>query len=213
MFNLVRRISRSFIPRPDRPWEEDPTSNAPQIGRKRRLSTTELGDGPSDEERLTKRGRGALPPVAVEATTENTSRDDTREASPVSPPHGATPDQEDVKEVTEGVKEVELEDKKEIEPESVPLPVEVSGELDEVNATPAEGSKDESKTEAENDDVASSRSSSVSPQSVEPVVDSALAKQPAQVDDPRINEPSSEIPDIIPINLAQTVPPQPAEGS
>lgn len=209
MFNLVRRISRSFIPRPDRPWEEDPTSNAPQIGRKRRLSTTELGDGPSDEERLTKRGRGALPPVAVETTTENTSQNDTREASPVSPPHGATTDQEDVKEVTEGVKEVELEDKKEVEPESVPLPVEVSGELDEVNATPAEGSK----AEAENDDVASSRSSSVPPQPAEAVVDLALAEQPSQVTDERTNEPSKEIPNNMLVTSAEIVPPQPAEGS
>ncbi|KDQ32868.1 hypothetical protein PLEOSDRAFT_1091231 [Pleurotus ostreatus PC15] len=212
MFNLVRRISRSFIPRPDRPWEEDPTSNAPQIGRKRRLSTTELGDGPSDEERLTKRGRGALPPVAVETTTENTSQNDTREASPVSPPHGATTDQEDVKEVTEGVKEVELEDKKEVGPESVPLPVEVSGELDEVSATPAEGSKDESKAEAENDDVASSRSSSVPPQPAE-AVDLALAEQPSQVTDERTNEPSNEIPNNILVTPAEIVSPQPAEGS
>ncbi|KAG9226769.1 hypothetical protein CCMSSC00406_0009667 [Pleurotus cornucopiae] len=192
---------------------ESATSNAPQIGRKRRLSTTELGDGPSDEERLTKRGRGALPPVAVETMTENTSQNDTREASPVSPPHGATTDQEDVKEVTEGVKEVELEDKKEVEPESVPLPVEVSGELDEVNATPAEGSKDESKAEAENDDVASSRSSSVPPQPAEAVVDLALAEQPSQVTDERTNEPSKEIPNNMLVTSAEIVPPQPAEGS
>ncbi|KAF9494300.1 hypothetical protein BDN71DRAFT_992367 [Pleurotus eryngii] len=189
------------------------TSNAPQIGRKRRLSTTELGDGPSDEERLTKRGRGAFPPVAVETTTENTSQNDTREASPVSPPHGAITNQEDVKEVTEGVKEVELEDKKEVEPENVPLPVEVSGELDEVNATPAEGSKDESKAEAENDDVASSRSSSVPLQPAEAVVDLALAEPPSQVNDERTNESSNEILNNILVTSAEIVPPQPAEGS
>lgn len=42
----------------------------------------------------------------------------------------------EVKEVTKGVKEVELEDKEKVSPESVPLPDEVSGELDETTAAP-----------------------------------------------------------------------------
>ncbi|KAJ8455555.1 hypothetical protein ONZ45_g5157 [Pleurotus djamor] len=166
MFNLVRRISRSLIPRPDRPWEEDPTSNAPQIGRKRRLSTTEFGGGPIEEERLTKRGKGEL------AAVTGASESDTRENSPNLASSSSPVEQEDVKEVTEGVKEVELEDKSvapRVAPESVPLPdEEESGELDDA-AAPVAGEALDAPVKAsdDKDDVASSRSSSVQPQAPE----------------------------------------------
>ncbi|KAF4612664.1 hypothetical protein D9613_011738 [Agrocybe pediades] len=143
MFKLFRRISHGVIPRPDRPWEEDPTSNAPQTGKKRRLSTTERDATTSDDKTNVKKARGesaspsvadaeatatfAMPPPAPAAVTVS---DDTQHQ------------QEEVKEVTQGVEEVALEDKKEtattrageaaLAPEAVPLPDEKSGELDEL---------------------------------------------------------------------------------
>ncbi|KAK7053034.1 hypothetical protein VNI00_004355 [Paramarasmius palmivorus] len=116
MFGLVRRISNSFIPRPDRPWEEDATSNAPKIGRKRRRSMTDREqDAPMDGSSK-KKVRGDTPVVTA---TDG-------EGSTPAP----QPETEAVKEVTKGVKGVELEDKDKVEPESVPLPDEVAGELD-----------------------------------------------------------------------------------
>ncbi|KAL7284595.1 hypothetical protein ACG7TL_001889 [Trametes sanguinea] len=96
MYKIIRRISSSFFPRPDRPWSEDATSTAPQIGRKRRLSTEE------HEERETT-------PSAKKHRTESDAAPDTaREQSPAEPGK----ETEEVKEVTEGVREVELEDGK-----------------------------------------------------------------------------------------------------
>ncbi|KIM41621.1 hypothetical protein M413DRAFT_42569, partial [Hebeloma cylindrosporum] len=125
MFKLIRRISYSVIPRSDRPWEEDPTSNAPQIRRKRRLSSTER-DAEDEEQAHKKKARedSATPSVAdVEG----------RFLVPASPV-----DTQEVKAVTQGVEEVALDGKdNEISstlftaPESIPLPDEKSGELDE----------------------------------------------------------------------------------
>ncbi|KAK7433982.1 hypothetical protein VKT23_020446 [Stygiomarasmius scandens] len=166
MFGLMRRISSGFIPRADRPWQEDATSNAPSIGRKRRRDSV---DRDVDEEgRATpKKARGDTP---AELETDQA-------ASTSAPVQQET---EAVKEVTKGVKEVELDEKKAVEgkddvetkgdlekgegaepeglapkavkgadteeeekeaiaPESVPLPEEVSGELDEsasIRSTP-----------------------------------------------------------------------------
>ncbi|KAG5639751.1 hypothetical protein H0H81_000031 [Sphagnurus paluster] len=117
MFGLIRRISHSVIPRPDRPWADDPTSNAPQKGRKRRLSATEREQDVQKEESLKKKIRG-----------ESTASD------------AGDLESKAVKEVTRGVRDVDLEadgDQKEIveadnvAPEAVPLPDEESGELDE----------------------------------------------------------------------------------
>lgn len=122
MYKLIRRISSSFFPRPDRPWGEDgalvywrdrpptpsprlsgsacshkdvscflATSTAPQIGRKRRFSSTE----PDDEEPSTSAPkRHRLDTIEAE---EDASRRD---------------DAEGMKEVTKGVQEVEIEGEK-----------------------------------------------------------------------------------------------------
>jgi len=94
MYKLIRRISSSVVPRPDRPWEEDATSNAPQIGRKRRLSSSDREDSPE----LVKRSR---------ATPDGGSEAVSREGTPVAQAKDTT----EVKEVTKGVKKVKLEDK------------------------------------------------------------------------------------------------------
>ncbi|KAJ4470658.1 hypothetical protein C8J55DRAFT_182989 [Lentinula edodes] len=151
MFGLFRRISNSVLPRPDRPWDDDATSNAPKLGRKRRLSSTERDLGEDKEEQSrSKKHRGDTPQTSLESSTDATSveEEDTGSTSQV--------DLEGVKEVTEGVKEVDLEDKQTVEhsdeaevattsddsndetvvaPESVPLPEEVSGELDDTSST------------------------------------------------------------------------------
>ncbi|KAI4527738.1 hypothetical protein K525DRAFT_283436 [Schizophyllum commune Loenen D] len=96
MLNLIRRISGSVIPRLDRPWRDDATSNAPQIGRKRRNSSVERDD--EDDERAAKRARSELP---------------SREQSEAPPPQ---PETKEVREVTTGVRHIDLA------PENVPLP-------------------------------------------------------------------------------------------
>ncbi|KAJ3880453.1 hypothetical protein F5051DRAFT_399784 [Lentinula edodes] len=150
MFGLFRRISNSVLPRPDRPWDDDATSNAPKVGRKRRLSSTERDLAEDKEEQSrSKKHRGDTPQTSLESPTVATSvEEETGNTSQV--------DLEGVKEVTEGVKEVDLEDKQTAEhsdeaevattsddsndetvvaPETVPLPDEVSGELDDTSST------------------------------------------------------------------------------
>ncbi|KAH9474820.1 hypothetical protein JR316_0013286 [Psilocybe cubensis] len=126
MFNLIRRISYGVIPRPDRPWEEDPTSNAPQTGRKRRLSSTERHSrDDADQANKKARGESATPSVAD------------AEGSLIAAPQVDT---QEVKDVTQGVKEVDLDGKASAPsaeeaasaPENVPLPDAKSGELDEL---------------------------------------------------------------------------------
>ncbi|KAG1737516.1 uncharacterized protein EDB91DRAFT_1249641 [Suillus paluster] len=112
MFQFIRRVSTSFLPRPDRPWRDDATSNAPTIGRKRRFSFVE-----DDDDDSTSTGIKKL-------------RGDSVQAEGSAPPIAAVPDQkegEDVKSVTQGVEDVELEDKnKKVDtspgPEEIPLP-------------------------------------------------------------------------------------------
>ncbi|KAF9450042.1 hypothetical protein P691DRAFT_758559 [Macrolepiota fuliginosa MF-IS2] len=119
MFSLIRRISYSVIPRPDRPWEDDPTSNAPNTRRKRRLSSTEreATDVMDEEHSRKKKLRGDSESV------ENLGSDDivaspAEDASDIT----AAADEDvtvevhregsvEVKVVTRGVKGVELEDK------------------------------------------------------------------------------------------------------
>jgi len=100
MLKLLRRISSSIYPRPDRPWSEDATSNAPTIGRKRRLSDDE--DDDVQDAGSTRKRRGQI------------ERQDTSELGELRVKGGET--DLGVKEVTRGVKEVELEDKKEGSP-------------------------------------------------------------------------------------------------
>ncbi|TFK31368.1 hypothetical protein BDQ12DRAFT_619015 [Crucibulum laeve] len=128
MFSLIRRISHSVIPRPDKPWEDDPTSNAPAKRRKRRLSSTERDVDAEDEQSRKKKHRG-----------ESAAASDAEEP-PATPL--LLPETKDVKEVREGVEEVDLSDKKAEDeavavPASIPLPEEKSGELDEPVAAAA----------------------------------------------------------------------------
>ncbi|TBU63576.1 hypothetical protein BD310DRAFT_945116 [Dichomitus squalens] len=97
MYKLIRRISSGFFPRPDRPWSEDATSTAPQIGRKRRLSTPE----PEEEREQT--------PVSKKHRAESEADVTPAPATPEEQPQEK--ETEEVKEVTKGVKEVELEEK------------------------------------------------------------------------------------------------------
>lgn len=108
MFKFIRRVSTSFLPRPDRPWRDDATSNAPTIGRKRRFSFVDDDDDST-------------------STSVKKSRGDTAQAEGSAPPIPAVSDKtegEDVKSVTQGVKDVELDEKSDSSsgPEEVPLP-------------------------------------------------------------------------------------------
>ncbi|KAJ3860117.1 hypothetical protein EV359DRAFT_27228, partial [Lentinula novae-zelandiae] len=105
------------------------TSNAPKVGRKRRLSSTERDLGEDKEEQSrSKKHRGDTPQTSLELSAVATSvEEETGNTSQV--------DLEGVKEVTEGVKEVDLEDKQTAEHKTVPLPEEVSGELDDTSST------------------------------------------------------------------------------
>ena len=96
------------------------TSNAPRTSRKRRLSSAERDD--TDEGKAGKKVReDTASPSVVDADATFLPGADTKE----------------VKEVTQGVGEVELEDKSgkvlvgDAAPETIPLPEEMSGELDE----------------------------------------------------------------------------------
>ncbi|KAJ6591068.1 hypothetical protein DFH09DRAFT_192787 [Mycena vulgaris] len=123
MFSLIRRFSGSVIPRPDRPWEEDPTSNAPHVGRKRRMADEDRDDDDEEQSRL-KKVRAAASDVQPDACESS------------STPLSSAKESAAVKEVTQGVKEVDLEEKPLALPETVPLPEETAGELDgEVSST------------------------------------------------------------------------------
>ncbi|CCL99065.1 uncharacterized protein FIBRA_01077 [Fibroporia radiculosa] len=100
MYKILRRISSSFFPRPDRPWSEDATSTAPQIGRKRRMSSPEP-DADPDTQPSAKRRRADSP----DASDDASHRDD----SPARVGKAET-ETEEVKQVTKGVGEVELDE-------------------------------------------------------------------------------------------------------
>ncbi|KAG2159374.1 uncharacterized protein EDB93DRAFT_1115354 [Suillus bovinus] len=109
MFKFIRRVSTSFLPRPDRPWRDDATSNAPTIGRKRCFSFVEDADDDTA------------------STSIKKLRGDSTQVEGSNPPIPAVSDKEgeDVKSVTQGVKDVELDEKKldsSCGPEEVPLP-------------------------------------------------------------------------------------------
>ncbi|KAG6856629.1 hypothetical protein H0H87_002379 [Tephrocybe sp. NHM501043] len=122
MFGLIRRISYSVIPRPDRPWADDATSNAPTKGKKRRLSSTEREQDHEEEESKKKKIRSESLASEVPSEAQGTPQ-------PEAETFG-------VKEVTKGVKAVELSESEPtvvpvIAPESVPLPEEEdTGELE-----------------------------------------------------------------------------------
>ncbi|ESK91685.1 hypothetical protein Moror_10659 [Moniliophthora roreri MCA 2997] len=174
MFGLVRRISSSLIPRPDRPWEEDATSNAPKIGRKRRRSTTDRDQGVGGDESTKKKVRGDTP--VTPATEVNGA-----EASSST----AQPDTEAVKEVTKGVRDVELEDKEKLAPESIPLPEEVAGELDSssIASTPPPESDPAEKVEENGVDVTADTTAEVVQSQEEAQAKNAVEEKPVDTTD------------------------------
>lgn len=103
------------------------TSNAPATRRKRRLSSTERDHDAEEDEQRKKKQRGESTTSVDEVPTQ-------------------TEAEAEVKEVTQGVKEVELEDKPTespqalLTPESIPLPNEESGEFDESASEASESS-------------------------------------------------------------------------
>ncbi|KAG6840020.1 hypothetical protein C0991_009551 [Blastosporella zonata] len=144
MFGIIRRISSSFFPRPDRPWADDATSNAPTKGKKRRLSSTEREQDQEEDIRRKKiRGESAVSEVPSEA--QGTPQPETESS--------------DVKEVTQGVKTVELSESEPtttVAPEAVPLPGEEedAGDLEEpgVEVSPTVNAQ----ADPASDDIASS---------------------------------------------------------
>ncbi|KAL1756996.1 hypothetical protein FB107DRAFT_210213 [Schizophyllum commune] len=143
MLNLIRRISGSVIPRLDRPWRDDATSNAPQIGRKRRNSSVERDE--EEDERAAKRARSELP---------------SREQS-----EAPQPETKEVREVTTGVKHIELapennvplpaenvslpEDAPAPRPAEVPLPEDTASDFEEAGTPPPATQVEDEKAEAQ----------------------------------------------------------------
>jgi len=148
MFKLLRRISSSVFPRNDRPWADDATSTAPTIGMKRRLSSVDMDlDAPVGS--LSKKSR-----IGKDAdVSEDEGVDPSPDLSSPLPPRSSPPP-EDVKEVTTGVKEIELGQ----EP-SVPLSdsSETAEPVVSVAGTSAEADK-EVKTDADEGPIPEQRS-------------------------------------------------------
>ncbi|KAH0831146.1 hypothetical protein J3R83DRAFT_13717 [Lanmaoa asiatica] len=125
MFQFLRRVSGSLLPRPDRPWRDDATSHAPTIGRKRRHSVTEQDD---DDSASSTAKRTKNDPVKPDTECDSPSDGESPNGNAVPSLSG-----QEVKEVTKGVKEVDLEDRDKVEdassirPEGVPLPDSPSG--------------------------------------------------------------------------------------
>lgn len=151
MFKFIRRVSTSFLPRPDRPWRDDATSNAPTIGRKRRFSFVEDDDDDPA------------------STSVKKLRGDSAQAEGSTPSVPTVSDKkegEDVKSVTQGVKDVELDEKKldsSSGPEEVPLPdspgrtPQLDTTLTEEAATaPEEADKEDAEDNSDADSMASS---------------------------------------------------------
>ncbi|KAG1765637.1 hypothetical protein EDD22DRAFT_880119 [Suillus occidentalis] len=139
MFKFIRRVSTSFLPRPDRPWRDDATSNAPTIGRKRRFSFVEDDDDDSASMSVKK------------------LRGDSTQAEGSAPSIPAVSDKkegEDVKSVTQGVKDVDLDEKKldsSSGPEEVPLP-DSPGRTSQLDTTLTEEAATASEEEADKED-------------------------------------------------------------
>ncbi|EJD02026.1 uncharacterized protein FOMMEDRAFT_20788 [Fomitiporia mediterranea MF3/22] len=115
MYKLLRRISSSFTGRIDRTREEqDASPSTPSAGSKRRMSD----DDDEQNGSLSKRSRGhddtTSRPDEFGSAVATPARDESESpASSSVPASGLTrKDTEEVRQVTKGVKEVELEDKK-----------------------------------------------------------------------------------------------------
>lgn len=139
MFKFIRRVSTSFLPRPDRPWRDDATSNAPTIGRKRCFSFVEDDDDGSA------------------STSVKKLRGDSTQAEGSTPPIPADSDKkegEDVKSVTQGVKDVELDEKKldsPCGPDEIPLP-DSPGRTQQLDTTLTEEAATTPEEEADKED-------------------------------------------------------------
>ncbi|KAI0052370.1 hypothetical protein FA95DRAFT_1553709 [Auriscalpium vulgare] len=131
MFKLLRRISSSVYPRPDRPWSDDATSNAPTIGRKR---ARDDDDEDMPDVATTRKRRGQLDREDSAASEIGELGSKGKETDPA------------VKEVTLGVEEVELDEKKEEGVKSGDVKVELAekgsekGDDDGADATPSAAS-------------------------------------------------------------------------
>jgi len=111
MYKLLRRISGSFsfTSRLDRDRADDAV-NAPQIGQKRRMSDDDDADA---EGSLSKRSRnGAIPELDEEEQTPIKTHENSPETESEPPSAGPANETEGVRQVTNGVKEVELEEDK-----------------------------------------------------------------------------------------------------
>ncbi|KAJ7481573.1 hypothetical protein FB451DRAFT_1364749 [Mycena latifolia] len=191
MFNLIRRFSGSVIPRPDRPWEEDPTSNAPHTGRKRRMADEDRDDDDEEQARL-KKVRAAT----VEAP-------DARESSATPLPQAK--ETADVKEVTQGVKEVELEEKPQTLPESVPLPEEEAGELDGEASSTASTPPPAGEPEETQDAVPEAEAASGDVVSEAPAADAQASVEPPKAVDEATDTPAATDADAPPIKQSRAV--------
>ena len=107
MYKILRRVSGSFLPRPDRPWTEDATSNAPTVGRKRRIDDDDSDEAQPRASTSMKRSRPETDTTAAAVDPANVALPpDASDLSPVEEHREG----EDVKDVTKGVEEVELQD-------------------------------------------------------------------------------------------------------
>lgn len=146
------------------------TSNAPTIGRKRRLSTP----GEDDEENAAKRARGDDQVVGDASGNE------------VPDAEASTQETEEVKEVTQGVKEVGLDAEK---PETIPLP-----------ATPPP------ETEIEQEAIAAKEEKKQGDDNVTTPADGASLLPAAELSTTSITKPATELPasEIVPETPAET---------
>lgn len=142
-------------------WVPLATSHAPTIGRKRRHSVTEQDD---DGSASLAAKRSKTDPVEPATECDSPSRGDSPKADETPPVEGR-----DVKEVTKGVKEVDLEDRDKLEdassilPEGVPLPDSPSGSPEPGSESrelePAKPDEVEETTDQEHADLASDKDS------------------------------------------------------
>lgn len=116
------------------------TSHAPTIGRKRRYSVTEQDD---DDSSSSAAKRAKNDPVKPDTECDSASEGESPKEDAATPVEG-----QEVKEVTKGVNEVDLEDKDKVEdtssipPEGVPLPESPSGSPEPESESPEPAESD-----------------------------------------------------------------------
>nr|VWP02664.1 Chitin synthase (EC [Ganoderma boninense] len=163
-----------------------PTSTAPQIGRKRRLSTPEP-DGEHEREHT---------PASKKFRVDSEADATPAPATPVLAPETET---EEVKEVTEGVKEVELEEKPSAPEEVKDKEEEASSEAQEAAAVPLPDSPQLKATETEDADADGEADADAD---AEGEVDTkATAEVPSATEDEKVEEPlasSAAVDDEVP---------------